>query len=194
MSVSVVQDAIPNISHCVSWLTTAAPWDVTGVDVKVESIFRSYSALILVSIPTYAWIRLPERPAYRFVGFIRSGDMFQAAKNSTPLINETLPCAVASPVPPDELLRPVDKAGAPLNPTDWQDESLSSPEVQSTRERHKRQRTAVVPQPAAEMPRHLTRFSVSGASKSPSIAGLDLGNNPKRKTNRPSGLQKMTNC
>ena len=185
LSVSVLQDAIPNISHWVSWLTTAAPWDVTGVDVKVESIFRSCSALILVSIPTYAWSRLPERPAYRFVGFIRSGDMFQAAKNSTPLITETLPRAVASPFPADELLHPIDKAGATLNPTDWQDEFLISPEVQSSRQRRKRQRTDVVPEPAAEMPRHFAGFPVSEASKSPSTAGLDLGNTPKRKSQPP---------
>ena len=77
------------------------------------------------------------------------------------------------------------KAGATLNPTDWQDESLSSPEVQSSRQRRKRQRTYAVPQPAAEMPRQSAGFPVSGASKSPSTADLDLGNTPKRKIQPP---------
>ena len=82
LSVSVVQDAIHDVSHWVSWLTTAAPWDVTRANVKVESIFRSHSTLILVSIPTCAWSRLPERPAYQFVGFIRSGNLFGLQSSS----------------------------------------------------------------------------------------------------------------
>ena len=82
LSVSVVQDAIHDIPHWVSWLTTAAPWDVTKVDVRVESIFRSHSTLMIVSIPTHAWSRLPERPAYRFVGFIQSGNLFELQTSS----------------------------------------------------------------------------------------------------------------
>ena len=155
LSVSVVQDAIHDVSHWVSWLTTAAPWDVTKVDVKVQSVFRSYSTLIIVSIPTYAWSRLPERPAYRFVGFIRSGDIFQAAKNPTVSIAETLPRDGASPLPPDAFLR------------------------------HKRQGTDVVAQRAAKMLRHSPRFPVSGASKSTSTAALDLAKTPKPKSQPP---------
>ena len=185
LSVSVVQDAIHDVSHWVSWLTTAAPWDVTKVEVKVESIFRSYSTLMIVSIPTYAWSRLPERPAYRFVGFIRSGDIFQAAENSTASIAETLSRGGASPLPPHALLPPIHEAGATLRPTNWQAEFQSSPEAQSTRQRHKRQGTDVVPQPAAKMPRHSPRFLVSGASESSSTAALDLAKTPKPKSQPP---------
>lgn len=91
LSVSVVQDAVHDVSQWVSWLTTAAPWDVTKVDVQVHSIFKSYSTLVVVSVPTSAWNRLPERPAYRFIGFIRSGDIFQAAKASMASIAEAFP-------------------------------------------------------------------------------------------------------
>ena len=170
LSVSVVQDAIHDVSHWVSWLTTAAPWDVTKVDVKVESIFRSYSTLMIVSIPTYAWSRLPERLAYRFVGFIRSGDIFQAAENPTASIAETLSRGGASPLPPDALLRFIHEAGATLSPTNSQVDFQSSPEAQSTRQRHKRQGTDVVPQPAAKTPRHSLRFPVYGDTTSPSRA------------------------
>lgn len=90
LSVSVVQDASHDVSNWVSWLTSAAPWDVTKVDVQVHSVFKSYSTLIIVSIPTSIWDRLPERPAYRFIGFIRSGDCLQAAKTSTTSVSETL--------------------------------------------------------------------------------------------------------
>ena len=170
LSVSVVQDAIHDVSHWVSWLTTAAPWDVTKVDVKVQSIFRSYSTLVIVSIPTYAWSRLPERPAYRFVGFIRSGDIFQAAKNPTASIVGTLSRGGASPLPPDALLRPIHEAGATLSPANSKMEFQLSPEAQSTRQRHKRQGTDVVPQKVTKIPRHSHQFSVSGDTTSPSRA------------------------
>ena len=129
LSVSVVQDAIHDVSQWVSWLTTAAPWDVRKVDVKVESIYKSHSTLIIVSIPTYAWSRLPERPAYRFVGFIRSEDIFQYAKSSTPSIAETLSSGRASPLPPDALSRPIHEAGATLSPANWKMEFQPSPEA-----------------------------------------------------------------
>ena len=183
LSVSVVQDAIHDVSHWVSWLTTAAPWDVTKVDVKVESVFRSHSTLIIVSIPTYAWSRLPERPAYRFVGFVRSENIFQTDKYSTMSIAEILPSDNTSPLPPDAILRvvrPIHQAGATLNPTNWEAEPQSSPEAQSTRQGQKRQGTDVVPQPAGKMPRHSPRVPVSGASKPPFTVALDL-----RKTHKP---------
>ncbi len=100
LSVSVVQDAIHDVPSWVSWLTTGAPWDATKVDVQVHSVFKSNSTLIIVSVPTYAWGRLQERPAYRFVGFIRSGDMLQAATILTPSITETLPSREKSQLAP----------------------------------------------------------------------------------------------
>lgn len=90
LSVSVVQEAIHDVSHWVSWLTTAAPWDVTKVDVQVHSIFKSHSTLVVISVPTSAWNRLPERPAYRFIGFIKSGDIYQAAGSSMKSITEPI--------------------------------------------------------------------------------------------------------
>ena len=100
LTVSVVQDTLHDVSHWVSWLTTAAPWDVTKVDVQVHSVFKSYSTLVVVSVPTTAWDRLPERPAYRFIGFIRSGDQLQAGKPSITSITETVPTREPLPLIP----------------------------------------------------------------------------------------------
>ena len=181
LSVSVVQDAIHDVSHWVSWLTTAAPWDVTKVDVKVESIFRSHSTLIIVSIPIYAWSRLPERPAYRFVGFIRSENVFQADKNPTTSIAETLSSDGTSALPQNAILRPIHEAGATLSPTNWEAESQSSPEAQSTRQRHKRQGTDVVPQAARQMPPPPPPRTF----KSAFTAGFDLAKIPKLESKSP---------
>ena len=163
LSVSVVQDAVHDVSQWVSWLTTRAPWDVTKVNVQVHSIFKSHSTLIIVSVPTCAWNRLPERPAYRFIGFIRSGDDFQAAKCSTAAITETIPFAVDEMKMP----KPVDAARAMIYPSKSQSGFQTETEAQSISQRHKRQRANMVDRPTAKVWRRSPRFSVSGASRSP---------------------------
>ncbi len=65
-----------------TWLATAAPWDVMKVDVQIESVFKSHSTLVLVSIPTTGWNLLAERPAYKFIGFIRSQNLVQTTVDS----------------------------------------------------------------------------------------------------------------
>lgn len=75
LSVSIAQDAEPNLATWTAWLSTRAPWDVLKLDVRLESVFRSHSTLVLISIPISGWNLLAERPAYKFVGFVRSGNL-----------------------------------------------------------------------------------------------------------------------
>ena len=82
LAVSIEQNAAHDVSQWVTWLTTQAPWDVTKVEVKVEAAFESHSTLVLASIPVCAWDNLPDREAYRFIGFIRSGNLQQPHKSS----------------------------------------------------------------------------------------------------------------
>ena len=71
LSISVTAEVEHNVAQWVSWLTTAVPPDV----VRVESIFRGHSTLVLVSIPIIGWSRLRKTSAYRFIGFIKSEDL-----------------------------------------------------------------------------------------------------------------------
>lgn len=75
LAVSVVESTVPDIAQWVNWLTNQAPWDVINVQVRVESVFNSHSTLVLVSVPTHAWNRLPDKAAYQFIGFIRSDNL-----------------------------------------------------------------------------------------------------------------------
>ncbi|MCJ1372417.1 hypothetical protein MMC20_003641 [Loxospora ochrophaea] len=43
--------------------------------IRIEACFRSYSTLLLVSIPIEFWTSLPPDPAYSFVGFLRSSNL-----------------------------------------------------------------------------------------------------------------------
>ena len=75
LAVSVAEDVAHNVAQWVSWLTTAVPWDVSKVDVRLECMYKSHSTLLLVSVPIVGWNRLPESAAYRFIGFIKSGNL-----------------------------------------------------------------------------------------------------------------------
>ena len=77
LSVAIAQEAEPDLAAWKTWLTNAAPWDIMKVNVEIHSVFRSHSTVILISIPVAGWNMLPERPAYRFVAFVRSGNLLK---------------------------------------------------------------------------------------------------------------------
>ena len=85
LAVSVAEDVAHNVAQWVSWLTTAAPWDVSKVDVRLECMYKSHSTLLLVSMPIVGWSRLPGSPAYRFIGFIKSGNLICEKTNPGPI-------------------------------------------------------------------------------------------------------------
>ena len=89
LSVSVAEDIGHDIAQWVHWLTTGAPWGVTKIDAKidvaVESIFKSHSTLIIVSIPIIAWIQLPETAAYQFIGFVQSANLYRQSGYEPPV-------------------------------------------------------------------------------------------------------------
>ena len=85
LAVSVAEDVAHNVAQWVSWLTTAAPWDVSKVDVRLECMYKSHSTLLLVSVPVVGWNRLPESAAYRFIGFIKSGNLICERTNPEPI-------------------------------------------------------------------------------------------------------------
>ena len=57
------------------WLTTNAPAGIVGLDTQLESLYQSNSTLGIFSVPVALWNRMPDRAAYRFVGFSKSDDM-----------------------------------------------------------------------------------------------------------------------
>ncbi len=85
LAVSVAEDVAHNVAQWVSWLTTAAPWDVSKVDVRLECMYKSHSTLLLVSVPIVGWNRLPESAAYKFIGFIKSGNLIYGKANRGPI-------------------------------------------------------------------------------------------------------------
>ena len=72
-----------NISEWVKWLNRESPQAITDVVVQIEGAFKSYSTLLLVSIPLPVWDRLPDREAYGFVGFVMSKNLLEFKQNAS---------------------------------------------------------------------------------------------------------------
>ncbi len=76
IAVSIAAEAtVPDIEQWKQWFSTDAPDDVRRLEVTIETAYPSHSTLVLVSVPISVWCHLPDTSAYRFVDFIRSGDL-----------------------------------------------------------------------------------------------------------------------
>ncbi|KAL8986954.1 MAG: hypothetical protein Q9169_008742, partial [Polycauliona sp. 2 TL-2023] len=77
LAVSISNDAIGDIVEWKQWLVNGAPRIITQIEVKVEGVFKSHSTMLVVSLPIVAWDRLPDKAAYRFIGFVKSENLNQ---------------------------------------------------------------------------------------------------------------------
>lgn len=72
ISVALEENQMLNLEACSSWLASVP---LLARYVKVRSIYRSYSTLMLLSMPVFIWNLLPDDHAYKFIGYVRSGDI-----------------------------------------------------------------------------------------------------------------------
>ncbi|KAL8991635.1 MAG: hypothetical protein Q9169_007796 [Polycauliona sp. 2 TL-2023] len=75
LAITITDDAVCDVAEWKKWLTSRAPWDVTKIEVEVEAVFKSHSTMLITSLPTVAWDKLPNKAAYRFIGFVRSANL-----------------------------------------------------------------------------------------------------------------------
>ena len=84
LAVSIAGDATPDVCQWKQWLVSQAPPEITSIDAKVEGVFQSHSTMLVTSIPVHAWDGLPERAAYRFVGFVKSENRIGIGASNIP--------------------------------------------------------------------------------------------------------------
>ncbi|KAL8848263.1 MAG: hypothetical protein Q9221_006701 [Calogaya cf. arnoldii] len=75
LAISIADDASCDIAQWKKWLVSDCPWDVTKIEVQVEGVYKSHSTMLISSLPIVVWDALPNRPAYRFIGFVKSGNL-----------------------------------------------------------------------------------------------------------------------
>lgn len=78
LTVALEDDQILDAASCARWLKQ---FPLLAKYVSVEGVYRSYSTLLLLSIPVVLWDLLPDHAAAQFVGYVRSRNL---APNETP--------------------------------------------------------------------------------------------------------------
>ncbi|CZR68718.1 uncharacterized protein PAC_18617 [Phialocephala subalpina] len=72
ISLALEEDQMVDFQTCSEWLASfpaLAKW------VKVEGIYRSYSTLLIMSIPVFIWDLLPDNQACSLIGYVRTGNI-----------------------------------------------------------------------------------------------------------------------
>ena len=76
LALSLGADAgIPDVESWAHWLSTDIPYEIQGIEIRIEAAYRSHSTLILASLPVNVWIHLRGTSAYRFIDLVTSTNL-----------------------------------------------------------------------------------------------------------------------
>jgi hypothetical protein len=74
ISLALEEDQLLNAEACSEWLSA---FPALAKYAKVQSVFKSHSTLLLVSIPVMIWNLLPEDSACSFIGYVCSDNLLR---------------------------------------------------------------------------------------------------------------------
>lgn len=80
ISLALEEDQSLNSKTCEKWLSSCP---VLVKFAKVEAVYKSFSTLLILSIPVFIWNLLPEEPACSFVGYVTSTNMVCSASKAS---------------------------------------------------------------------------------------------------------------
>ncbi|CAF3502709.1 unnamed protein product [Fusarium graminearum] len=72
LTVALEEDQVFDAASCARWLKQ---FPLLATHVSVEAVYRSYSTLLILSVPVVIWDLLPELPATQFVGYVRTRNL-----------------------------------------------------------------------------------------------------------------------
>ncbi|KAH7242387.1 hypothetical protein BKA59DRAFT_227911 [Fusarium tricinctum] len=72
LKIALEGDQVFDAASCSRWLKQ---FPLLATHVSVESVYSSYSTLLLLSVPVVLWDLLPEHPATQFVGYIKTSNL-----------------------------------------------------------------------------------------------------------------------
>ncbi|OBS27948.1 hypothetical protein FPOA_01888 [Fusarium poae] len=72
LTVALEEDQVFDAASCTRWLKQ---FPLLATHVSVEAVYRSYSTLLILSVPVVVWNLLPEHPATQFVGYVRTRNL-----------------------------------------------------------------------------------------------------------------------
>src|ERR1700733_1994012 len=81
ISLALEECQVLNSESCKKWLSSCP---VLIKYASVEAVYKSFSTLVLLSIPVLIWDLLPEHPAYSFVGYASSPNIMKPLPEAPP--------------------------------------------------------------------------------------------------------------
>jgi hypothetical protein len=79
--VTVVEDQVLSTKACSDWL---ASFPALARYASVQSVYQSYSTLLILSLPVFVWDFLPASLACNFISYIQSTNILAKGKKATP--------------------------------------------------------------------------------------------------------------
>lgn len=73
MSIALESDQHLDVRAFARWLRQ---FPALAQYAKIQGVYRGYSTLVLAALPVVIWNLLPENPAYNFVGYARSDNLY----------------------------------------------------------------------------------------------------------------------
>jgi hypothetical protein len=149
ISVALVEGQVLNIKAFSDWLSS---FPALAQYARVQSAYRSYSTLLIVSLPVLVWDLLPASLACNFIGYVQSTDML--AKRS----REEIPSMLNK----EALKSPTPKQQVPI----WQNQQ-SKPDNEGfqTLQRHSRTTSAASIRSMSPTSGNAMRFPVDRSSQ-----------------------------
>lgn len=77
LTIALEEDQFLDAAGCARWLKQ---FPLLAKYVSIEGVYKSYSTLLLLSVPVVLWDLLPDHPASQFVGYVRSCNLMQREK------------------------------------------------------------------------------------------------------------------
>jgi hypothetical protein len=73
MSIALEEDQLLDTDTFIRWLKD---FPALASYAKIQGVYRSFSTLLLLSVPVIVWDLLPDHPAWNFVGYAASNNLF----------------------------------------------------------------------------------------------------------------------
>ncbi|KUJ12570.1 uncharacterized protein LY89DRAFT_210202 [Mollisia scopiformis] len=115
ISIALAENQVLDADACAAWL---ASFPALAEYVKVRSIYRSYSTLIIISVPVILWDLLPDDLACNFIGYVRSGDILSEDSlkireaDTQETVSDSELAALEATIPPTSPIESQDKRHA----------------------------------------------------------------------------------
>ncbi|PVH80663.1 hypothetical protein DL98DRAFT_588255 [Cadophora sp. DSE1049] len=150
ISLALEEEQLLDLEQCRKWLQQ---FPALAKYAKIESIYKSNSTLMILSLPVLVWDWIPDDKACSFIGYVHSTNLLAQAAGKSEMVPETLKSPIVHSTPQ-------------LPPgwrSKWNDESKSWVYVDSYSGHEQHEKPAEIPKPSERwrVPHYATTFPLT---------------------------------